>query len=321
MALYFFIIYGIAITIAIAILTWKRKKQHNSYKQQIQQQKQTLYNLNKQCKDAENELVAIIKEQKSLTSYRDKDIARYKQEIEQQQQKTKKVIQSLKQQQKNFEKISRQAADTWITNLQQQYQKRQDQFDNSVNDLNTRKVQYEKKLDQIKASLSAAAAAQVRQREKEEKLDFYKLHLSEQDEHDIAALEDFKIHLFKPDILCKLIWSNYFQKQTTELCNRILGTEKVCGIYKITDTITKQVYIGQSVNIAERLKQHIKCGLGIDASPTNVLYKAMQHDKVWNFTFELVEACDKTKLNEREKFWINTYNSNKVGLNSTAGGS
>jgi len=47
----------------------------------------------------------------------------------------------------------------------------------------------------------------------------------------------------------------------------------------------------------------------------------MQHDKVWNFTFELVEACDKTKLNEREKFWINTYNSNKVGLNSTAGGS
>lgn len=95
----------------------------------------------------------------------------------------------------------------------------------------------------------------------------------------------------------------------------------MCGIYKITDTITKQVYIGQSVNIAERLKQHIKCGLGIDASPTNVLYKAMQHDKVWNFTFELVEACDKTKLNEREKFWINTYNSNKVGLNSTAGGS
>ena len=117
MALYFFIIYGITITIVTAILTWKRKKPHNSYKQQIQQQKQTLYNLNKQCKDAENELVAIIKEQKSLTSYRDKDIARYKQEIEQQQQKTKKVIQSLRQQQKSFEKISRQAADTWITNL------------------------------------------------------------------------------------------------------------------------------------------------------------------------------------------------------------
>jgi len=72
------------------------------------------------------------------------------------------------------------------------------------------------------------------------------------------------------------------------LCNRILGSSTVCGIYKITNLITKEVYIGQSVNISDRFKQHIKCGLGIDASATNKLYNNMQEYGVWNFTFELL---------------------------------
>jgi len=37
------------------------------------------------------------------------------------------------------------------------------------------------------------------------------------------------------------------------------------------------------------MKQHCKCGLGIDASATNKLYNTMQKDGVWNFTFELLE--------------------------------
>ena len=75
----------------------------------------------------------------------------------------------------------------------------------------------------------------------------------------------------------------------TELCDRVLGKNIVCGIYKITNLVTEQCYIGQSVNCSDRWKQHCKCGLGIEASSTNKLYNAMQKDGVWNFTFELLE--------------------------------
>jgi hypothetical protein len=45
----------------------------------------------------------------------------------------------------------------------------------------------------------------------------------------------------------------------------------------------------------------------------------MQENGVWNYTFELLEECPKDKLNEREKFWIDLYQSNKNGLNVTKG--
>ena len=47
------------------------------------------------------------------------------------------------------------------------------------------------------------------------------------------------------------------------------------------------------------------------------LYKNMQKDGVWNFSFELLEQCPRELLNEKEKFWINLYQSDKFGYNST----
>lgn len=132
-------------------------------------------------------------------------------------------------------------------------------------------------------------------------------------------LENLKASFHKPVVLSKLIWTQYFQKQMTELCDRVLGKKTICGIYKITNLLTEQCYIGQSVNISDRWKQHCKCGLGIEASASNVLYNSMQRDKIWNFTFELLEECPKELLNEKERFWINMYQSNMFGYNSTKG--
>ena len=72
-------------------------------------------------------------------------------------------------------------------------------------------------------------------------------------------------------------------------------------------------------NIAERWKQHCKCGCGIDTPATNRLYQDMISTGLWNFSFELMEACDRFLLDEKEKFWINMYQSNIYGLNSTKG--
>ena len=145
--------------------------------------------------------------------------------------------------------------------------------------------------------------------------------MSDADLEDIQKLESVKLMLHNPTVLSKLIWSTYFQKQTTEMCNRIFGLNPICGIYKITNLKTKQCYIGQSVNVQDRMKQHIKCGLGIDSSISNKFYNAMQKDGPWSFSFELLEECSKEKLNEKEKQWINIFQSDKFGYNSTKGNS
>ena len=184
---------------------------------------------------------------------------------------------------------------------------------------NQQKQQLQNQLDKIKASLNAGVEARLREQQKKDKLNFYKLSLTNNDLADVKMLENLKSSFHNPIVLSKLIWTQYFQKQMTELCDRMLSKKTICGIYKITNLLTEQCYIGQSVNIADRWKQHCKCGLGIDASSTNKLYNAMQKDGVWNFTFELLQECPKELLNQKEKLWIQMYQSNTFGYNTTKG--
>lgn len=183
------------------------------------------------------------------------------------------------------------------------------------------KQQIENNLNKLKASLNAGIEARLREQEKKDKINFYKLSISDADLADVKMLQNLKSSFHKPVVLSKLIWTQYFQKQMTQLCDRVFGKKPISGIYKITDLITEECYIGQSVNIQQRMKQHCKCGLGIEASATNKLYNTMQKDKVWNFSFELLEQCSKELLNEKEKFWIQMYQSNKFGLNTMKGNS
>lgn len=88
------------------------------------------------------------------------------------------------------------------------------------------------------------------------------------------------------------------------------------GIYKIENKVNGKVYIGQSLNIFKRWANHANPRV----SPNMVITKAIIKYRVASFTFEVVELCDKSMLNEREKYWINYYNSYKAGYNSTEGG-
>ena len=99
----------------------------------------------------------------------------------------------------------------------------------------------------------------------------------------------------------------------------MLGSEEVCGIYKITNKKNKMCYIGQAKKVRERFREHMKCGLGIDAPANNKLYQAMRKEGLENFTFELLEACDIAYLDEKEKFYIQLYDSYNFGYNSNKG--
>lgn len=176
-----------------------------------------------------------------------------------------------------------------------------------------------KELDTIRQTRIAAQKAITREKEIKEQKDFYCLPCSVADRNDIQTLERVKKDLNKPRVLSMLIWSTFFQKPMTSLCNNVLGVSTVTGIYKITNQISGESYIGQAVDVAKRWKDHAKCGLGIDASANNKLYKAMQEYGIWNFSWELIEQCPREQLNEKEKYYIDLYMTNDFGYNSNKG--
>ena len=75
------------------------------------------------------------------------------------------------------------------------------------------------------------------------------------------------------------------------------------GIYKITNKITKQCYIGQSVHIERRWEEHCR------PSATSLISKAIKEYGKENFIFEIIEECSANQLAEKEQYWITFYNS------------
>ena len=202
--------------------------------------------------------------------------------------------------------------DNLIQNLESVYNSKQEEL----------RQQYLKEINElevVRKTREAAVAAQVREKEIKEKLTFYCLNPSTQDIYDIQILNSIKPKLHNPRILSMLIWSTFFQKDMTALCNRVLGTNKKTGIYKITNQLNDMCYIGQSVDVAKRFKDHAKCGLGIDTPQGNKLYKDMQSIGIWNFSWELLEECPREQLNKKERYYIELYQSESFGYNSTRG--
>ena len=83
-------------------------------------------------------------------------------------------------------------------------------------------------------------------------------------------------------------------------------------IYKITNKLSGQCYIGQSANPFERWYAHTHG----QSSPIQVAIKELG---VQNFTFEIIEYCSQEEANERESFWIGFYHSYGNGYNTNGG--
>lgn len=93
------------------------------------------------------------------------------------------------------------------------------------------------------------------------------------------------------------------------------------GIYKITNKISRHAYIGQSVDIEERFKQHIKRAYDSEKEHNKALYVAIRLYGLDNFTFEVLEEIINIEdLNAREVYWIAHYNTYYNGYNETLGG-
>lgn len=326
MTIIFGIIAAIAIIVAIICATVKKKfdKATEEANQQIVTINKQLTEKNSSLREASNrlnnEVVSLSSKKKSI----EESILIEEEQLERLQQSVKNSL-------TNQQKLSQQAFDSWWDLLEKDYQEKETEYKELVQILRTAYAneqenlmaeadQCRKDLDKIRATRDAAIEAQKKEKEIKDRLSFYCLPIDKDDLEDIQKLEKTKMNLHKPRILSMLIWSTYFQKPMTTLCNNILGTSPVVGIYKITNQKTNECYIGQaSSSVADRWKQHAKHGLGIDMPVNNKLYKAMMADGIWNFSWELLEKCPKEQLNEKEKFYIDLYQSYYYGYNSNAG--
>ena len=238
-----------------------------------------------------------------------------------------RLLKTLKETLESQESLSDKAFENYMEILEKQYDKIEKEYNENVERLNSSYGDLQlnlmqeldgirQELDKMRNTRAAAVEAARRELAMEDNLSFYCLDISDADKADILKLEALKPSLNKSRILSMLIWQTFFQKPLKALAANVVGTTEKSGIYKITNVKTKECYVGQAVNIQTRLAEHAKCGLGIDTPAGNKLYKAMQEYGLWNFSFEVLEECPCDQLNEKEKYYIELYNSKDYGYNS-----
>ena len=248
--------------------------------------------------------------------------------------------QSIDQTMQNQQDLARQAFSSWADALDLDYNKKEteydelikllyssydknqeeliDRFNNIQEEYRANIEEIKVALDQIRATRAAAMEAQLREQEIKDQATFYTLQLNEADRRDVAYLQSIEYNLREARPLRMLIWSTFYRDKVNELAARV-GAVGASGIYKITHIDSGISYIGQAKDIKERWVTHVKCSLGIDTPVTSQLYAFTRENGIDNFTFEILEKCNLAELNEKEKFYIDLYQTYDFGLNATKG--
>lgn len=94
------------------------------------------------------------------------------------------------------------------------------------------------------------------------------------------------------------------------------------GIYMVINLSNNKQYIGQSINIKHRFLANHQYDFKNpnNSSYNSKFYQALRKYGWDNFAVIILELCDKNKLDEREIYYIEKYNTFENGYNSTRGG-
>lgn len=207
-----------------------------------------------------------------------KDIERQNKELEKKLVKNQEEIKYLEQTKStlandinNSQSISYTAFTKYQAILEESYTKAEEEYDrlkekleeaygeyqeNLLKDTEQKEINYKQEIENIKQELNKlketrAAALEAQRREELMKLekDSYRVILTQTELTTIDMINELKPRLPEPRILCMLVWQTFYQKKLDALCKRILGSNIICGIYKITNITNNMCYIGQAVNI------------------------------------------------------------------------
>lgn len=175
--------------------------------------------------------------------------------------------------------------------------------------------EYRKKRDAINQEI-------LHQREISENKAFYEIQLSNESKNDISYLVSIVDHFNNKEAIYKIIWTEYIQLPFKNMLNRILGNKNPKNvIYMIKNEKTNEIYIGKTkAEVSKRWTEHIKTSLNIGTISRTNIHKALFNN--WdNFSFSIIEEVpEDINLGEREKFYINFYQSDIYGYNIKSGG-
>lgn len=324
------ILIGFIIGMLIYFLVPQKKKFDDGFNlaiKDISKAAEELYNkeLQEKTKKIEQDIAEIEKQKKQLLDNYTKAVAdfeeTYKKKAEDKKETIEKImndqIQAIKDE-NNRQRIE----------LDKQKKEIFDNYGEVVKEYEEKKARAKEKYDKVMEEYDDTIAKKkeeiqnlIKQFKKDEEAreetDFYRITIPESFKDDIAKLKSIAAQLFKPSTLYKLIWKEYYENSFNAMTGRVLGNDAdKSGIYKITNIKNQMVYIGQAVNIGSRWRTHVKRGLKAEEGTSNRLYTALWEEGVENFTFQVVEFCDRKDLTEREKFYISFYNSKEYGYNS-----
>lgn len=175
-------------------------------------------------------------------------------------------------------------------------------------------------LNDLKLKREAYIEALKAEEKRQEERAFYTISLSNENIDDIRILRSIEDKLNNKEALNKLVYDVFIKKPLNDLLLRIIGTTTYSGIYKITNLNNQRAYIGRSVDVKKRLTEHVKGAFNIATIADQEIHRVMGREGINNFSFEVLEKVEKDKLNEREKYWIDFYQTQSYGYNQNKGG-
>ena len=189
--------------------------------------------------------------------------------------------------------------------------------------LKAEKIELLKDWKEIAARLSAiqnkeetAIEAAKRKEKLKDKDNFYKITLSTVEDIELEELEIAISKLTNDLPFRKAVYDVYYKKKMIELIKRV-ESSGVQGIYKITNILNEKTYVGQSVDIGNRWKQHAKRGCGAEAMTGSKLYPALLEYGLSNFTFEILQIVPiKKDLSKLEQYWQKFYGAKSFGYST-----
>lgn len=305
----------ISIIIVLAILHRKNIAEHIKNKicqlnKEIQKKEEAYAEIERRLEEQSRAIGERIKEQESrldeIYELLKKEIDKKAEEYKENQISKIKMELNYKKQEEEIKLCSE------LDKAQKEAKLKKELIDFEMTQISNELQEYQQKRDAINKDIR-------RQRELEEQQDFFRVCIEQDSVEDISLLRGIRPNLHYRENLDKMIYNSYISKPVLSMTKRILNGKTISGIYKITRIKTGEIYIGKSTDIKSRWQQHAKTALNCGTIAHSILHTTMEKDGLENFTFELIEEVKKDQLSEREKYWINFYDSKSYGLNEKAG--
>ena len=309
-----YILIGIIVALFLVIVYLRnsyKNEQSEAYQKRIQQLQ---YDYNKEKEKEEkkyNEFLASIKEKEKLCD----------QLVEKEQQRIdEKVLAYSNKKYDEAEKeithyyvLRQEAINKEVVQLENNYNTHKENLDRDISTLR-------EELSDLKARREAYIEALKAEEKRQQDRAFYTINLTEENKEDIKILRSIEDKLHNSEALNRLIYDVFIKKPLGDLLLRIIGENTYGGIYKITNLDTQRAYIGRSTDIKKRLTEHVKGAFNISTIADQEIHRVMGREGVDKFSFEVLEKVEKEKLNEREKYWIDFYQTQSYGYNQNKGG-